>query len=179
MKNSIYILLLISLSFLSCKNEVENDSSIEKTVVGTTSNISQEGLKSNEHKKETNSTNKKANQMNRDQRMIGTWRHTEVISSGSGEFSASMTTDDFMEFKANGSVTTWVGNATAGNADMTFESKEDGNVQKGLWNTNDSHTQVIFTDPVSKQEATTNYFLEDSHLMFSNGNAKKVYEKIN
>ncbi|MEO8516677.1 MAG: hypothetical protein ABI426_08035 [Flavobacterium sp.] len=178
MKNSIYIVLLISICFFSCKNETENDSSIEKPIVESIS-ISQKREESNTLKKETNSTNQKANQMNRDQRIIGTWRHTEVISSGSGEFSASMTTDDFMEFKANGSVATWVGNAAAGNAETTFESKEDGNVQEGLWNNNDSHTQIIFTDPVSKQEATTNYFLEDIHLMFSNGNNKKVYEKIN
>ncbi|WP_395047506.1 hypothetical protein [Flavobacterium sp.] len=179
MKNSISIVLLISICFFSCKKESGNNPSIEPSAVENHSNISQEGFKSDTPQKETNSTNQKAKKMNRDQRMIGTWRHTEVISSGSGEFYASMTTDDFMEFKANGIVTTWVGTAAAGNADMTFENKEEGNAQEGLWKTNDSHTQVTFTDPISKQEATTNYFLEDTHLMFSNGNSKKVYEKIN
>lgn len=152
---------------------------METPAIDVTSSSHQEELKSNTPEKETNSTNVKANQMDRDQRIIGTWRHTEVISSGSGEFSASMTTDDFIEFRANGSVATWVGNAAAVNADMTFESKAKDNVQEGLWNTNDSHNQVIFTDPATKQDARTNYYVENEHLMFSNGNAKKVYEKIN
>ncbi|WP_300566925.1 hypothetical protein [Flavobacterium sp.] len=166
MKNSLCILLLISLCFFSCKNESETNSLFEKSATNT---------KLNPLEKETNSTKVKATQKDRDQKIVGTWRHTEVISSGSGESYISMTTDDFIEFRSNGSVATWVGDAIAGN----FESKSDGEVQEGLWNTNNSHNQIIFTDPATKQEARTQYYLENEHLMFSNGNSKKVYEKIN
>lgn len=173
MKIHTYILLLISLCFFCCKEETETHSSVKKTDVTVHNNP--EELKSNGIVERTSPTNQKTNQMNRDQKIVGTWRHTEVISSGTGESYVSMTTDDFIEFRNNGTVATWVGNAVAGN----FESKADGNVEEGLWNTNETHTQIIFTDPVTKQQARVNYYVENPYLMFSNGNSKKVYEKIN
>ncbi|MEO8235652.1 MAG: hypothetical protein ABI549_09585 [Flavobacterium sp.] len=170
MKNCTNILLIICLCFFSCKNEIEANSSVK-----TTSDNNQEELTSNSFEKEKNTSEPEATQMDRDQRIIGTWRHTEVISSGSGDAYLSMTTDDFVQFKENGVVDTWTGDAVAGG----FESKSDGNVQEGLWNTNALHTQVIFKDRDTKQEVSVNYFVENVYLMFSNGNSKKVYERIN
>ena len=177
MSNLKSIIIFLVLLCVSCKNDLDSNSNNQK--------VKRYGIFNQTQKtKETigntgKQVSQNTNQMNRDGKIIGVWRHTEVISSGSGEFYASMTTDDFVEFRENGSVATWVGDSMAGNVDMTFESNNNKNVQEGLWNTNASHNQVLFTDPVTKQEVLVNYYLENNNLMFSNGNNRKIYEKIN
>lgn len=173
MKNATYFLLFVLLGIYGCKDKVENP--VQESFLDH-KNIMIPGKQIPDQDKKESKT--KSNTMTRDQQLIGTWRHTEIISSGSGEFYASMATDDFIEFRADGSVATWVGTATAGNSDMTIASDGDTNAQVGSWNTNPEHTQIIFTDPHTKQEARTNYFMENAHLMFSNGHSRKVYERI-
>jgi hypothetical protein len=107
--------------------------------------------------------------------LIGTWRYTDVISSGSGEFYASFTTDYFFEFKPDGTVLSWTGKSSAGTRDVNVGSGE-GAVNTLGWYTTEK--TLHFVDLTNKEESQANFYAEENRVMFSNGNNKRVYERI-
>ncbi|MBF4505239.1 hypothetical protein IRZ83_01075 [Flavobacterium sp. JLP] len=107
--------------------------------------------------------------------LVGTWRYTDVISSGSGESYASIATDYFFEFNADGTVLTWTGKSGGGTRDVSLQSGE-GQANKLGWYTTDK--TIHFVDLTTKEESQATFYAESNRVMFSNGNNKRVYERI-
>lgn len=123
-----------------------------------------------------NSSNSYSNQK-RNPDVIGKWRFTEVLSSGSGEFYASFSTDYFIKINADGTAVTWTGRSAGGTNTVTIEGGYGTNVTQVRWYTNGK--EFHFVDPQTNQEEVVNYYVEPSRMMFSSGNNKRVFERIN
>ncbi len=114
---------------------------------------------------------------NKDAKLYGIWRYTEVISSGSGDNYASFSTDYFMEFKADGTAFSWTGKSAGGSGNISIEGKAPASAEKGQWYTEGKTLFLI--DPVSKQKVSTLYFAEEKRMMLHNGgNEKKIFQRI-
>lgn len=113
----------------------------------------------------------------RNQLLIGTWRYTEVISSGSGQFYSSFATDYFVKFNQNGSAQIWTGKSAGGTNGVTIDSAKPGTVQNAEWYTEGK--LLYFVDPGTKSKSSIIYYAEPSRMMLTKGNSKKVYQKIN
>lgn len=120
----------------------------------------------------TNGSNHKRNP-----EVIGKWRFTEVLSSGSGEFYASFSTDYFIRINADGTAITWTGKSAGGTNTVSIEGSYGTNLQQYQWYTNGK--AFHFIDPQTNQEQVVNYYVEPSRMMFSYGNNKRVYQRIN
>lgn len=114
---------------------------------------------------------------NRDRAMVGKWRFTEVISSGTGEFYASFSTDYFIRINSNGTLSTWIGKSAGGTNTMIIEGAYGANFNEYGWYTNgknfyfvDIHTQQA-EDPVT-------YYAEANRMMLSKGTNKRVYQRV-
>jgi hypothetical protein len=113
----------------------------------------------------------------RDARLIGLWRHTEVLSSGSGDNYASFSTDYFMEFKADGTVLSWSGKSAGGSGNISIEGNSAAKAEKGEWYT--EAKTLFLIDPVTKQKASVLFYAEQNRMMLHNGGAeKKIFERI-
>jgi len=112
----------------------------------------------------------------RDQRLIGTWRYTEVLSSGNGDFYTSLATDYFIQFKANGECLSWSGSSAGGSSDVSLESRGNSNVYVEKWYTEGKN--VIFYDPKTHEEVSIPFFAEENRMMLKGGSSK-VYERVN
>ncbi len=113
----------------------------------------------------------------RDQNLIGTWRNTEVISSGSGEFYSSFSTDYFARFNADGTALVWKGKSAGGSKNATIDASSNGNAQKMKWYT--SGKTLYLVDPGSKQESAVIFYAEPNRMMLTSNKSKKVYQRIN
>lgn len=111
-----------------------------------------------------------------DQSLVGTWRNTEVISSGSGEFYSSFSTDYFVSFNANGTALIWSGKSAGGTKDVLAEANGSSKAQRMEWYTNGKN--LFFVDPVSKRESAVAFYAEPNRMMLSTANSKKVYHRI-
>jgi len=124
-----------------------------------------------------NKTSTTAINKSRNQLLIGTWRYTEVISSGSGQFYSSFSTDYFVKFNQNGSAQIWTGKSAGGTNGITIDSAKPGTVQNAEWYTEGK--LLYFVDPSTKSKSSIIYYAEPSRMMLTKGNSKKVYQKIN
>lgn len=107
--------------------------------------------------------------------LVGVWRHTEVLSSGSGDNYGSLSTEYYMEFKADGTVFSWTGRSAGSGYSSTGESA--ANADKGEWYTEGKTLYLI--DPVTKQKAATQFFAEEGRMMLHNGGAeKKIFTRV-
>jgi hypothetical protein len=112
----------------------------------------------------------------RDQNLIGTWRFTEILSSGSGEYRMSMSTDYFIQLNADGTSATWTGSSGGGSSDISFYDGESSNLVKATWNTEGK--ALYLTDVNTKMKEGVYYYVEGNKMMLT-GNKKRVYERIN
>lgn len=118
-----------------------------------------------------------ASNKNRDQKLIGTWRNTEVISSGSGQFYSSFSTDYFTRFNADGTVYIWTGKSAGGTKDVTIDGTGGANMQKMNWYTNGKTLYLV--NPQNKQQSSVGFYAEPSRIMLSSAKSKKVYQRVN
>jgi len=125
-------------------------------------------------------TSKPSAQINsraKDSRLIGTWRHTEVLSSsGYGDY-ASMATDYFIQFKANGECLSWTGSTAGGSNSATIEGNGNGEVTIEGWYTEDK--TVIYYDLNTKEITGSRPFIADETRILFKGGSNTIYERIN
>ena len=126
------------------------------------------------------SSSKPSTQLNsraKDRRLIGTWRYTEVLSSGgyAGDY-ASAATDYFIQFKPNGECLSWSGSSAGGTSDVTYESRGNGNVTTEGWYTEGKN--VVFYDLNTNEEVSIP-FLADENRFLLKGGSTKIYQRVN
>lgn len=124
-----------------------------------------------------NSSHTNGSNHKRNPEVIGKWRFTEVLSSGSGEFYASFSTDYFIKINADGTAVTWTGKSAGGTNTVTIEGGYGTNVTQVRWYTNGK--EFHFVDPQTNKEEVVSYYVEPSRIMFSSGNNKRVFQRIN
>lgn len=126
-------------------------------------------------KKETGSTVKKGQKNSKreiDPDVVGTWKNTEILGGGYG--SESMTNESFMEFREDGTCISWAGQSSGPGY---YREEDRSNAQQGEWYTDGN--QLFFIDPSSGEEASTNYSVNESGLLMSNGgNNKKIWQRV-
>jgi hypothetical protein len=105
--------------------------------------------------------------------VVGTWKHTEILGGGYG--SESMTNESFMEFRQDGTCSSWPGQSSG----PGFYREEDrSKTSEGKWYTKEN--LLFFVDPATGEEASTNYAVNESGLLMSNGgNSKKIWQRVN
>ena len=114
--------------------------------------------------------------VNRDRALVGKWRFTEVISSGSGQFYSSFSTDYFLQFNANGECRTWTGSSAGGTNTMIIEGRYGADLVKCGWNTSGKN---LFLVNLNTQQATpTIYYAEQNRMMLTIGDTKRVFQRI-
>jgi hypothetical protein len=109
----------------------------------------------------------------RDSKLVGTWRTTETINSGSGEFYMGISTDYFMQFTSEGVAGVWQGKSAGGGAGTSFSNEGDGAVTQLYWYTESS--VFVFMDPSSKETLKTKYQFHDGQLVTTNQQGKYVF----
>lgn len=115
--------------------------------------------------------------LNRDRALVGKWRFTEVISSGSGEFYSSFSTDYFIRFNSNGTMSTWIGRSAGGTNAVIIEGDYGANYNEFGWYTQGNN--LYFTDLTTQQaEAPVTYYAEANRMMLSGGTNKRVYQRV-
>ena len=118
------------------------------------------------------------NSKTKDRRLIGTWRYTEVLSSGGyGSNYASLATDYFIQFKPNGECLSWTGSSAGGSSDVAIESRDTAStVTKEGWYTEGKN--VIFYDLNTNEEVSIP-FLADENRFLLKGGSTKIYQRVN
>lgn len=111
----------------------------------------------------------------RDKRLLGTWRYTEVLSSGYGGNYGSLSTDYFLEFRADGTVLSWTGSSAGGTNGVLVEGGGSG-TDRGEWYTQGKTLYLV--DPATGQQATTQFMADANNLLLQNGSSKKIYQRI-
>lgn len=107
--------------------------------------------------------------------LVGVWRYTEVLNSESGDNYASLSTDYFMDFKADGTVLSWTGRSAG--SGLSSDGQSAVNADKGEWYT-DGKT-LYLTDAVTKEKGTTLFFAEENKMMLHDGGKeKKVFSRV-
>lgn len=115
--------------------------------------------------------------LNRDRALVGKWRFTEVISSGSGQFYSSFSTDYFIRIKSNGTLSSWTGRSAGGTNAVIIEGDYGGNYHEFGWYTQGNN--LYFTDLTTQQaEAPVSYYAEANRMMLSGGTNKRVYQRV-
>ena len=113
---------------------------------------------------------------NRNSMLLGTWRYTEVISSGSGQFYSSFSTDYFIKFSSDGTAQIWTGKSAGGTNGVTIDSAKPGTVQQVEWYTEGKLLYLV--QPNTKQKSAVTYYAETNRMLLTSGSSKKVYQKI-
>jgi hypothetical protein len=124
----------------------------------------------------TTGSSSQLNSRAKDRRLIGTWRYTEVLSSGGYGDYASQATDYFIQFKSNGECLSWTGSSAGGSNNGSFESSGNGNVTIEGWYTEGKN--VVFYDLATNEEVSIP-FLADENRFLLKGGSTKIYERIN
>lgn len=122
-----------------------------------------------------NTLNNNLNNKEKSPKLIGTWRYTEVLSSGFGSDTASLATDYFVQFNPNGECLSWVGSSAGGSQDVSLESRGNGNITREEWYTEGN--KVIFIDPATREETSITFFAEEQRMMLK-GSSSKVYQRV-
>ncbi|MFV8362464.1 hypothetical protein ACNQGO_03645 [Flavobacterium sp. ZT3P35] len=112
---------------------------------------------------------------NRDRALVGKWRFTEVISSGSGQFYSSFSTDYFLQFNANGECRTWTGSSAGGSGNVSYEGSGNTNLEIAQWYTFGKN--VVFVNSNTNKELSIPYFAEENRMMLK-GSLNRVYQRI-
>ena len=94
---------------------------------------------------------------------IGTWRFTEVLSSGG----FTVVTDYFFQFKTNGEVDSWFGTS----------SNPVNNLTTSGWYTNGNNL-VLFNLQTKVEESVTFLISPAGNTLLFNGNSTRVFQKI-
>jgi hypothetical protein len=119
-----------------------------------------------------NSANSAANKsLERNPLLVGTWRFTEVLSSG-GFF---LSTDFFFEFAADGTSLFAVGSSAGGSQNSSLVNRDKGDVTQKTWHTVGS--ELILTDPKTQETETFGFVAEANRLLLK-GQENRVYERI-
>jgi hypothetical protein len=113
--------------------------------------------------------------LNRDRGLIGKWRFTEVISSGSGQFYSSFSTDYFVQFDVNGDCFSWIGKSAGGSGDINFDTNDSSNVDKEQWHT--VNKNVVFVNRNTNEEIAIPYFAEENRMILK-GPINRVYQRV-
>jgi hypothetical protein len=113
--------------------------------------------------------------VNRDRALVGKWRFTEVISSGSRQFYSSFSTDYFLQFNANGECRTWTGSSAGGSGNVSYDGTGSSNLEIAQWRTIGKN--VVFINPTTNKEMSIPYFAEENRMMLK-GNLKRVYQRV-
>ena len=121
----------------------------------------------------TSGTSKKP--VNRDRALLGKWRFTEVISSGSGQFYSSFSTDYFLQFNANGECRTWTGSSAGESGNVSFDGSGSSNLEIAQWYTVGKN--VVFVNTNTNKEMSIPYYAEENRMMLK-GNLKRVYQRV-
>jgi hypothetical protein len=74
-----------------------------------------------------------------DPRLVGNWVHQDVIVSGD----ASMASEEFLVFRADGTYAYGKGSAVAGGADWSFDGGNGGEHERGRWRARDGVLFVL------------------------------------
>ncbi|RZL30272.1 MAG: hypothetical protein EOO96_18470 [Pedobacter sp.] len=109
--------------------------------------------------------------------LIGTWRNTEVLSSGSGALYTSFATDYFVKFAADGTALIWTGKSAGGSNGITIDGAKPGSVQQMQWFTEAKTLYLV--NPQTKQKAPVAFYAEANRMMLTSGKTKKVYQRVN
>lgn len=120
-------------------------------------------------------TPKLNNQKEKNAKLIGTWRYTEVLNSGYGSSYASLATDYYVQFNANGECISWSGSSSGGSQDVTLEGKGSRNTTVEEWYTQGQN--LIFINPKTKQKVSITFFAEENRMMLK-GKKSRVYQRI-
>jgi hypothetical protein len=121
--------------------------------------------------------NASINSKPKDRRLIGTWRYTEVLSSGGyGSSYTSVATDYFIQFKPNGECLSWTGSSAGGSRDLSIESHGNGDVTTEGWYTEGKN--VIFYNLTTHEEASIP-FLADENRFLLKGGSTKIFQRVN
>lgn len=113
---------------------------------------------------------------NRDSALVGTWRFTEVISSGSGQFYTSFSTDYFLQLKSNGECATWTGKSAGGNNDVSIEDNSNSSAEIARWYSVGKN--IVFVNPSTNKEMVIPYYAEENRMKLK-GNLNRLYIRIN
>lgn len=112
----------------------------------------------------------------RNSNLIGIWRFTEVLSSGSGEFYTSFSTNYFLQFKSNGECISWTGKSAGGSNDVSIKDDGKSNVDVAQWQTKGNN--VVFINPTTNKEISIPFYTEESRMILKD-NLNRVYTRIN
>lgn len=157
---------------LLTKQEYTTGGESDLTITNGNANITTSETTHGSSSKTSTQFNTKA----KDRRLIGTWRYTEVLSSsGYGDYT-SLATDYFIQFKPNGECLSWAGSSAGGTSDVTYESRENGNVTTEGWYTEGKN--VVFYDLITNEEVSIP-FLADENRFLLKGGSTRIYERVN
>ncbi|MGV8994690.1 MAG: hypothetical protein ACOH1O_11345 [Flavobacterium sp.] len=112
-----------------------------------------------------------------DNALIGIWRYTEVLSSGSGEFYASFSTDYFMRINSDGTAVSWIGQSAGGSESISIEGSYGSDIKEFGWYTRGNQFYIV--DP-SHEEAdkSITYYAESNRILLSNGDNKRLFQRV-
>jgi hypothetical protein len=111
---------------------------------------------------------KQSGELNPD--LVGTWKHTEILGGGGGE---SMTNEFLMEFREDGTCSSWPGRSTGFGS---YQEEDKSKATNGKWYT--AGDMLHFVDPATGEDASTNYSVSESGLLMSNGGSKKIWQRV-
>ena len=123
----------------------------------------------------TSSNTSSTKPVNRDRALIGKWRFTEVISSGSGQFYSSFSTDYFMQLSANGECRTWTGSSAGVSGNVSYDGSGSSNLEIAQWRTFGKN--IVFINPTNDREMSIPYYAEENRMMLK-GSLNRVYQRI-
>ncbi len=107
--------------------------------------------------------------------LVGLWRYTDMLSSGSGANYYSFSTDYFMEFNADGSFLSWTGSSAGSGYEGKAQSK--ANADKGEWYTEGKNLYLI--DRLRNEKASVLFYADEEKMMLHNGGEqKKIYQRV-
>ena len=101
--------------------------------------------------------------------MVGLWKHSEILGGG-GE---SMTNETMLEFMEDGTFSTWPGRSSGPGF---YRDEDKSKATTGKWYTDGKTLHLV--DPLTKEDATTNYSVSESGLLLTGDSGKKVFERI-
>lgn len=108
----------------------------------------------------------------RDQNLVGGWRHTESYTSG--EF--SMVSEWYMNIYKNGSYTYGDGQVAGGDDGYSFDSGQDGSSSRGEWKTENA---IIYINEGAGWQPYAGYYVAGNSLMFKfNDGSKQLWERF-
>jgi hypothetical protein len=112
--------------------------------------------------------------------IFGLWRHTSVYSSGTGDYHFSISTDYFLDLRADGTYTRWTGRSGGGTQETSIitEADEEEDRTIGTWY---CEGKSMYTKPsgANRQVGVLKYYAEGNQMMLTTRYGdKSVYDRI-